>query len=87
MTSSFSGQFNIIFVFSVSSVSRDACFPAAAGDFGTSARERIQDAQVVSLYGDESAVNVTVEVLRRMNINDAADRLKRAYLGAVESTI
>lgn len=38
-------------------------------------------------YGDESAVNVTVEVLRRMNINDAADRLKRAYLDAVESTI
>ncbi|XP_051240842.1 caspase b-like [Dicentrarchus labrax] len=37
--------------------------------------------KMIDSYGEESAVNVTVEILKRMNHNNAAEKLKRTYSG------
>ncbi|XP_071359594.1 caspase b-like [Trachinotus anak] len=45
--------------------------------------------KVIQTYGEELAVSVTHEVLRKMNMNNAAQKLKNAYAGgktAVPST-
>lgn len=60
----------------------DGCKPIA--------RSRLENATIletvsrmIDSYGEASAVTVTVEVLKKMNINDAAERLKTTYGGAV----
>lgn len=38
--------------------------------------------QIINSYGEESAVKVTIEVLRKMNFNGPAEKLKSRYAGA-----
>ncbi len=40
--------------------------------------------KMIENYGEESAVNVTVAILRKMNFNTAAEELKSKYAGAVD---
>lgn len=40
--------------------------------------------RMIDSYGEESAVNITVEILRKMNFNSAAEELKTKYAGAVD---
>ena len=40
--------------------------------------------KMIERYGDERAVNVTVEILSRMKHNKAAQKLKKTYTGAVD---
>ena len=35
-------------------------------------------------YGEELAVNITIKILRKMLINDAAERLKKKYAGSCD---
>ena len=39
--------------------------------------------KIIESNGEEKAVNVTAEILKRMNNNDAAKRLMNKYAGAV----
>uniref|UniRef100_A0A3Q1HAW3 Pyrin domain-containing protein n=1 Tax=Anabas testudineus TaxID=64144 RepID=A0A3Q1HAW3_ANATE len=39
--------------------------------------------RIIESYGEASAVNLTIEILRKMNMNDAAEKLKKTYAGAV----
>ncbi|KAI3352524.1 hypothetical protein L3Q82_005469 [Scortum barcoo] len=58
----------------------DGCQPIRKGHLQSADR---QDAvsKMIDGYGEESAVNVTVEILRRMNNNNTAENLKRQYAG------
>lgn len=38
--------------------------------------------KMIESYGEEVAVNMTVEILRRMKHNSAAEKLKKTYTGA-----
>ncbi|XP_026215044.1 NACHT, LRR and PYD domains-containing protein 3-like [Anabas testudineus] len=35
--------------------------------------------RIIESYGEASAVNLTIEILRKMNMNDAAEKLKKTY--------
>lgn len=64
----------------------DGCRPIA--------RSRVQNAShyeavssMIDSYGDASAVTVTVKILERMNMNNAAQKLKTTYAGAVNDDL
>lgn len=40
--------------------------------------------EMIQTYGEESAVNTTVEILKNINNNLAAEKLKKEYAGAVD---
>ncbi|XP_053184265.1 caspase b-like isoform X2 [Scomber japonicus] len=54
------------------------CKPFRKGQLENSDREDIVN-KMVDSYGEEPAVNVTAEILKRINHNNAADKLKKAY--------
>ena len=61
----------------------DGCQPIRKGHVESADRQDIVSKMIES-YGEEMAVNVTVEILRRMNHNNAAEKLKRAHAGEVD---
>lgn len=61
----------------------DGCQPIRKGYIENADRQDIVS-KMIDSYGEETAVNMAVEILRRMNLNKAAEKLKQAYAG--EST-
>lgn len=43
--------------------------------------------KMIESYGEEMAVNVTAEILKRMNHNNTALKLKKAYAGRVDDRL
>lgn len=60
----------------------DSCKPIAKSRLENAARLNIVDIMIQS-HGEASAVLLTVEILKKMHMNDAADRLKNTYAGTV----
>ncbi|CAK6972981.1 caspase b-like isoform X1 [Scomber scombrus] len=56
------------------------CKPFRKGQLENQEREDIVN-KMINSYGEEPAVNVTAEILKRINYNNAADKLKKAYAG------
>lgn len=64
----------------------DECPPIRKGHLENADR---QDAvsKMIDSYGEEMAVSVTAEILKRMNNNNAAEKLKRAYASGKDGKI
>lgn len=60
----------------------DSCKPIAKSRLEKACRTETVS-RMTENYGEASAVNITVEILKKMNISDAADRLKNTYTGTV----
>ncbi|XP_033479559.1 pyrin domain-containing protein 1-like [Epinephelus lanceolatus] len=58
----------------------DGCQPIRKGHL-ENADKQDTVSRMIDSYGEETAVNITVEILRRMNHNNAAQKLKQAYAG------
>ncbi|KAA8595296.1 pyrin [Etheostoma spectabile] len=58
----------------------DGCQPIRKGHLENGDRQDIVSKMITS-YGEETAVNVAVEILKRMNHNNAAEMLKKTYAG------
>lgn len=43
--------------------------------------------KMIERYGEEDAVNITIEILKKMNFNDTAGKLENKYTGAVDDEI
>lgn len=61
----------------------EGCKPFRKGQLENAEREDTVTKMIES-YGEESAVYVTAEILKRINHNNAADKLKKAYAGAAD---
>lgn len=61
----------------------ESCKPIPKCRLETASRTQTVSCMTDS-YGEESAVNITVEILRKMNNNNSAQMLKSAYAGAVD---
>ncbi|KAM9362880.1 pyrin domain-containing protein 1-like [Symphorus nematophorus] len=58
----------------------DGCQPIPKG-YLESADRQDTVSKMIDSYGEETAVKITVEILKRMNHNNAAEKLKRSYAG------
>ncbi|XP_049900340.1 pyrin-like isoform X4 [Epinephelus moara] len=58
----------------------DGCQPIRKGHL-ENADKQDTISRMIDSYGEQTAVNITVEILRRMNYNNAAQKLKQAYAG------
>ncbi|KAM4584570.1 caspase b-like [Odontesthes bonariensis] len=61
----------------------DSCRPIPKGRLETASRTETVDL-MTQAYGEEMAVTITVEILRKLLINDAADKLKRKYAAGLK---
>ena len=60
----------------------DGCSPIRKAHLQNASRVQTVS-KMIDSYGEESAVNVTVEILRKMSFNSHAENLKSRYTGAV----
>ncbi|XP_073332623.1 caspase b-like [Pagrus major] len=58
----------------------DDCQPIRKGHLENADRPDTVN-KMIDSYSEDMAVNVTAEILKRMNHNNAAEKLKRAYAG------
>lgn len=68
------------FLWSLTQPVLDGCQPIRKGFLESADRQDTVNKMIES-YGEESAVNVTVKILRMMNNNNAAEKLKKTYAG------
>ncbi len=60
----------------------DSCKPIPKAHLeGVSRRDTVS--RMTKGYGERAAVNLTLEILKKMNFNGIAEELNRAYTGAV----
>lgn len=67
------------------SLKKDSCSwkPVPRSELQNISRKETVSLMIKS-YGEESAVNITVEILKMMNFNGSAEELRKAYAGAVD---
>ncbi|TDH15780.1 hypothetical protein EPR50_G00012470 [Perca flavescens] len=58
----------------------DGCQPIRKGHLENADRQDTVS-KMIDSYGEETAVKVAVEILKRMNHNNAAEKLKKTYPG------
>lgn len=63
----------------------DSCSPIRKSHLETASRTETVSKMIES-YGEESAVNITVEILKKMGFNNAAVKLKRMHAGGTTPT-
>lgn len=63
----------------------DGCKPIPKSHLDKASREDTVT-KMTDMYGEESAVNVTVKILRKMNVNAAAEKLKSKYAEERQTT-
>lgn len=71
------------FVWNLTQPVLDGCQPFRKGHLENTNRQDTVSKMIES-YGEESAVNITVEILKRINHNNAAEKLKKTCAGAVD---
>ncbi|XP_042252259.1 caspase b-like [Thunnus maccoyii] len=58
----------------------DGCQPLRKGHLENADRQDTMG-KMIDSYGEESAVNITIQILKRINHNNAAEKLKKEYAG------
>eukprot|EP00064_Thunnus_orientalis_P010903 superscaffoldBa00001520_g10932 len=64
----------------------DGCQPLRKGHLENADRQDTMG-KMIDSYGEESAVNITIQILKRINHNNAAEKLKKAYAASSSSGV